>query len=96
MAGRLPALRRAGRSTTSAAQRAARWRCKACNKEFTITSGTLFAWHKMPVQTYLGAIAIFCNEVKGKNALALSRDLGTSYKTAFVLATKCAKRWRRK
>jgi|ERR1019366_2915379 hypothetical protein len=44
----------------------ARWRCKACNKEFTVTSGTLFAWNKMPVQTYLSAIAIFCNEVKGK------------------------------
>lgn len=66
----------------------ARWRFKACNKEFTVTSGTLFAWNKMPVQTYLSAIAIFCNEVKGKAALALSRDLGTSYKTAFVLAHK--------
>ena len=41
----------------------ARWRCKACNKEFTITSGTLFAWRKMPVQSYLAAIAIFVNEV---------------------------------
>src|SRR5579863_6192451 len=66
----------------------ARWRCKACVKEFTVTSGTLFAWNKMPVQTYLAAIAVFMNEVKGKNALALSRDLGTSYKTAFVLAHK--------
>ena len=28
-----------------------RWRCKLCNKEFTVTSGTLFAWHKMPVQS---------------------------------------------
>jgi len=65
-----------------------RWRCKACGKEFTVTSGTLFAWHKMPMQTYLAAIAIFVNEVKGKAALALSRDLGTSYKTAFVLAHK--------
>jgi hypothetical protein len=45
-------------------------------------------WVKMPVQSYLAAIAIFINEVKGKAALALSRDLGTSYKTAFVLAHK--------
>lgn len=66
----------------------ARWRCKACNREFTVTSGTLFAWNKMPVQTYLAAIALAMNEVKGKNALALSRDLGTSYKTAFVLSHK--------
>jgi hypothetical protein len=34
------------------------------------------------------AIAVFCNEVKGKSMLALSRDLGVSYKSAFVLAHK--------
>jgi len=32
--------------------------------------------------------SIFCNEVKGKAALALSRDLGVSYKCAFVLEHK--------
>jgi transposase-like protein len=67
---------------------ALRFRCKACRKDFSITSGTLFAHHKMSLQTYLAAIAIFCNEVKGKSALALSRDLGTQYKTAWVLAHK--------
>ncbi len=65
-----------------------RFRCKACRKDFTLTSGTLFASHKLPLQMYLVAILIFCNEVKGKSMLALSRDLGTSYKTAFVLAHK--------
>jgi transposase-like protein len=67
---------------------ASRYRCKACRKDFSVTSGTLFAFHKLPLRTYLAAIAIFCNEVKGKSALALSRDLGTQYKTAFVLAHK--------
>jgi transposase-like protein len=67
---------------------APRWRCKACRKDFSVTSGTLFAFHKMPLRSYLLAIAIFCNEVKGKSMLALSRDLGTQYKTAFVLAHK--------
>lgn len=67
---------------------APRWRCKACRKCFSVTSGTLFAFHKLPIRDYLAAIAIFCNEVKGKSALALSRDLGTQYKTAFVLAHK--------
>src|SRR5665213_2566277 len=67
---------------------ALRFRCKACRRDFSITSGTLFAFHKMPLRNYLAAIAIFCNEVKGKAALALSRDLGVQYKTAFVLAHK--------
>src|SRR5277367_3001557 len=67
---------------------ALRFRCKACRKDFSLTSGTLFAHHKMPLRQYLAAIVIFCNEVKGKCALALSRDLDCQYKTAFVLAHK--------
>jgi transposase-like protein len=67
---------------------ALRFECRECKKEFSITSGTLFASHKLPLRAYLAAIAIFCNEVKGKSALALSRDLGTSYKASFVLCHK--------
>jgi transposase-like protein len=65
-----------------------RWRCKACRADFSATSGTLFAWHKLPLSTYLMAIAIFCNEVKGKSMLAFCRDLDVQYKTAFVLTHK--------
>jgi transposase-like protein len=67
---------------------APRFRCRGCKKDFSITSGTLFASHKLPLRCYLAAIAIFCNEVKGKSALALSRDLSVSYKCAFVLLHK--------
>src|ERR1700687_300201 len=67
---------------------APRFECRACKKDFSITSGTLFASRKLPLRGYLAAIAVFCNEVKGKSALALSRDLGLSYKTAFVLLHK--------
>jgi transposase-like protein len=65
-----------------------RWRCKACRADFSVTSGMLFAWHKLPLRTYLMAIALFCNEVKGKSMLAFCRDLEVQYKTAFVLAHK--------
>jgi len=64
---------------------APRFRCRECKKDFSITSGTLFASHKLPLKGYLAAIAIFCNEVKGKSMLAMSRDLGLS---AFVLGHK--------
>jgi transposase-like protein len=67
---------------------APRFRCRACQKDFSITSGTLFASHKLPLRTYLAAIAVFVNEVKGKSMLAMSRDLGLSYKAAFVLCHK--------
>src|SRR3984885_14338583 len=67
---------------------APRWRCKACRKSFSVTSGPLFASAKMPLRNYLAAIAIFMNEVKGKSALAMSRDLDVQYKTSFVLLHK--------
>src|SRR5271156_4722499 len=65
-----------------------RWRRKACRADFSVTSGTLFAWHKLPLKSYLMAIAVFCNEVKGHSMLAFARDLDVQYKTAFVLAHK--------
>jgi transposase-like protein len=43
---------------------APRFRCRACKGDFSITSGTLFASHKLQLRAYLAAIAIFCNESK--------------------------------
>jgi predicted signal transduction protein with EAL and GGDEF domain len=82
---------------TTASRQARRWELAGhrvqvginlSKKDFTITSGTLFASHKLPLRCYLAAIAIFCNEVKAKSALAISRDLCGSYKCAFVLLHK--------
>src|SRR3954467_13605265 len=67
---------------------APRFRCSACRRDFSPTSGTLFAFHKLEIRDYLAAVVIFCDEDKGKAALALSRDLDVQYKTAFVLAHK--------
>src|ERR1700689_3342935 len=65
-----------------------RFRCKACGKNYSITSGTLFASHKAPLRMYLAAIAVSINEVKGKNALALSRDLDMSHKACWIMLHK--------
>ena len=65
-----------------------RFRCKACGKNFSLTSGTLFGSHKASLRAYLAAIAVFMNEVKGKSALALSRDLGMSHKACWILLHK--------
>ena len=64
------------------------WRCKACAHTFSVTSGTIFAHHKLPLRVYLGAVALYTNAVKGLSALQMCRDLGVQYKTAFVLMHK--------
>ena len=64
------------------------WKCKACCRQFSVTSGTIFASRKLAIRDLLAAIAIFVNAVKGISALQLGRDLDVQYKTAFVLAHK--------
>ena len=64
------------------------FRCTACAKQFSITSGTIFASRKLAYVDLLAAICIFVNAVKGLSALQLSRDLDVQAKTAFVLAHK--------
>jgi transposase-like protein len=64
------------------------WKCALCGKQFSVTSGTIFASRKLPIRDYLAAIAIFVNAVKGVSALQLGRDLDVQYKTAFVMAHK--------
>jgi len=64
------------------------WKCKGCRKQFSVTSGTVFASRKLTIRDYLLAIVHFTNNVKGIPALELCRELNVQYKTAFVLAHK--------
>lgn len=64
------------------------FKCKGCEAQFSVTSGTIFASRKMQLRDILAAIAIFVNGAKGHSALQLSRDLDCQYKTAFVLTHK--------
>jgi transposase-like protein len=64
------------------------FKCKACEKQFSLTSGTLFASRKLALKYILVAIALFANGANGHSALRMGRDLKVSYKTAFVLLHK--------
>ena len=64
------------------------FKCKGCEAQFSVTTGTIFASRKLPLRDILAAIAIFVNGAKGHSALQLSRDLDVQYKTAFVLSHK--------
>lgn len=65
-----------------------RWRCRDCDKAFSVTSGTLFHNHKLSLQLLLAAVVLYVNAAKGISALQMSRDLDVQYKTAFVLLHK--------
>lgn len=65
-----------------------RWKCSACRRKFSVTSGTLFHSRKLPHREYLAVIALFVNGVKGVAALHMARDMRINPKSAFVLLHK--------
>ena len=65
-----------------------RWKCSACRKKFSVTSGTIFHSRKLTIRDYLAVIALFCNGVKGTSSLQMSRDMNINPKSAFVLLHK--------
>ncbi|MEX0751606.1 MAG: IS1595 family transposase [Xanthobacteraceae bacterium] len=65
-----------------------RFKCKSCDKQFSVTSGTILASRKMSFVDLLAAICILANASKGISALQLARNLDCQHKTAFVLAHK--------
>lgn len=62
--------------------------CKDCRAQFSATSGTMFHSRKLSIRDILTAILLVTNSAKGHAALHLGRDMGVSYKTAFVLSHK--------
>lgn len=66
------------------------WRCRdiACGRMFSVTSGTKWADHKLPLKTILRGMVLFATNVKGISASQLARQLGIAYQTAFVMLSK--------
>ncbi|WP_273382893.1 transposase [Actinobacillus porcinus] len=65
-----------------------KWRCRGCKREFSLTSGTLFASHKLPLRTYLLALVFYINAKQGITSKRLARELAVNYRTAFMLSHK--------
>ena len=62
------------------------FKCKNCGRQFTVTSGTIFACHKMPLRSYLMAISLFWHDKI--SALKMSEKMKTDYRTAYELSQK--------
>ena len=67
-----------------------RFKCveRTCRREFTVTSQTIFSDHKLSFRKMLTIIALHVHAVKGKAALQICREVGISYKSAWVMLMK--------
>ena len=64
------------------------WRCKACGRDFSVTSATVFANRKKPLRSLLLAAFYYVTGVKGLAGLGLSRMGGYSPKAAHATLGK--------
>lgn len=62
------------------------WKCRACEKPFTVTVGTVFEDSKVPLTKWLMAAQLLTSSKKGISSHQLSRMLGVTYKTAWFMS----------
>lgn len=61
------------------------WKCGACRKKFSVTTGSIFEGAHIPVGKWIFAIYMMCSSKKGISANQLSRELNITYKSAWFM-----------
>jgi hypothetical protein len=64
------------------------FQCVACRHQASLIAGTLFQGTKLPLTTWFLAVYLISQAKTGLSALALRRQLGVSYPTAWLLHHK--------
>ena len=62
------------------------YKCRACDKPFSVTVGTVFERSHIPLTKWLLATQLLTSSKKGISAHQLHRMLGVTYKTAWFMA----------
>ena len=65
-----------------------RFQCNACHHQASLSAGTLFASTKLPLTRWFLAIYLISQAKTGLSALALKRQIGVSYPTAWLMHHK--------
>ena len=64
------------------------FQCNSCRHQTSLTAGSLLEHTKLPLATWFLAIYLISQAKTGLSALALKRQLGVSYPTAWLLHQK--------
>jgi len=62
-----------------------RYKCKQCQKKFSITVGTIYENSNIPMSTWFGAMYLITSHKKGISSIQLGKDLGVTQKTAWFM-----------
>lgn len=61
------------------------FRCKACDKKYSVLTGTFFESSKIELKTWFAAMYLINAHKKGVSSLQLSKDVGVTQKTAWFM-----------
>ena len=64
------------------------FQCHSCHRQTSLTSGTIFAGTKLPLCKWFLAMHLLTQCKNGLSALALKREIGVSYNTAWSMKHK--------
>jgi transposase-like protein len=62
------------------------YKCRPCQKPFSVTVGTVFERSKIKLNVWVHAVDLYTASKKGFSAHQLHRTLGVTYKTAWFMA----------
>src|SRR5438445_247447 len=61
------------------------YKCRACKRQFTVTTGTIFEDSHIPLSKWIGAMYLMCASKKSMSAHQLHRQLEVTYNTAWFM-----------
>ena len=62
-----------------------RWKCRSCDYQFSVMSGTIMHDSHLPLRKWFIAIYLMCESKKGISACQMQRTIGVAYRTAWYL-----------
>ena len=72
-----------GTDTYEGTHKTMRYRCRPCNKTFSVRTGTVLESSRLPLQKWVWAIYLEITSLKGVSSMKLHRDLGIAQKNAW-------------
>ena len=74
-----------GKDTVEATHKTLPYRCRPCNRFFSVRKGTLMENSRLPYLTWVYAIYLELTSLKGISSMKLYRDIGVSQPTAWYM-----------
>jgi transposase-like protein len=61
------------------------WRCRACNKQYTVRHNSVYEDSPIPLRIWAYAFYKACSSKKGVSAMQIKRETGLTYKSALFM-----------